>query len=149
MSYLDVEALWLARIRQLTSQFDASNTARMDWGQRNNGASDHYAVLYPGPHLHRWMSNTGTWAHTYRTIIEVWQRYQADGTSGTDLQTITDATRTHLVQYRKLGDTTGKVQDADIVETRETIRFPADAPQWLITPLVGECIYEQTITFAE
>lgn len=148
MGYEDIEALWLTRVRAM-SEFNQNNSSRGDWSMLNNGRDEKYAILKPGQHIHEWMTTT-VMQHTYRTIIQVWYRYgNGDGTALTALTALETDIRTELYQYRLLADSTGTVQDADIVETREVVQIPADGPEWLMVELVGECQDEETITFAE
>lgn len=155
MSYSTIEGYWLGKLQDMP-QFDGSNSSRGKWGMLNSGKSAYYAILKPGAHTHTWItmggmgsSGAAVWQHNYRTIIQLWQRYTADGDALIALEELDKAVSTYLARYRKLGDTSGVVQDGDIIESREVIQIPADAPAWLMVELVGECLYEETITFAE
>lgn len=155
MDYSDIEALWLAKV-QASGLFDGSNSSRGKWGVLNTGASGYYAILKPGPHVHTWASMGGMGSsgaavrlHNYRTIIQLWQRYTADGDALVALESLESDVRTYLDKYRKLGDMTAGVRDADILESREVVQIPAEGPAWLMIELVGECLDEERITFAE
>jgi hypothetical protein len=150
MSYAAGEVLWLTRLRAM-SQFNEYNSARGKFGIRDTGASDHYAILKPGPWTRSKLSPTVR-LDTYRTVIQIYQHYLDDGTSMTDLETLVDAVLAELDTYRVMGDTTGAVIQANIVEAREMIWIlaaPGEGPEWLLVELIGEWHEETTITYAE
>jgi hypothetical protein len=150
MSYSAGEALWLTRLRAL-SQFNTSNSTRGKFGIRNSGKSDHYAILVPGP-WDRTYIGMNTRMDTFRTIIQLWQRYIDDGTTMTDLEALVDAVLAELDTYPRIGDTTGNIIDAAIVEVRELqmiLAEPGGGPAWLLVELVGEWHEQTAVTFAE
>lgn len=147
MTYLAGEALWLTRLQGM-SQFDADNSSRGKWGMLNSGASDHYAILKPGAN-NRDKLGSNTRRDQYRTIIQLWQRYVDDGTSLTNLETLVDNVLAELDTYWKMGDSTGGVIRANIVEVREYVQIPGDAPKWILAELVGEWHEQTSITYAE
>lgn len=143
MSYRAGEALWLARLRAM-SQFDHANSSRGDWSIRNNGKSAFYAILKPGMAEREMLGHTMR-RDNFQTVIQLWQRYKEDGPSLIDLETLIDAVCDHLDSYPKLGDTTGALEDAQIVEIREVQQVPVNAPAWLYVELIGRWYEETTI----
>jgi hypothetical protein len=132
--------------------FSVRNVTRGNWLIRNTGNSDHYAILKPGRHTRKMIAPI-TRLDTFQTIIQVWQQYQEHGTSLITLESLVDSILNHIDQYRKIGDEGSSINDANIVEARETIEVrnsPQDVgPAWLYTELVLEWNEETEITFAE
>jgi len=151
MSYQTGEANWLTRL-QAMSQFTGNNSARGKWGLMNRGADNQYAILKPGP-AERVMISSIVRQNTWRTIIQLWQRYKDDGTSMTDLEALVSAVLTELDKYRFIGaGADAAIQDANITEVRETQEIratPSGGPLWLMVELVGEWNEEETISPAE
>lgn len=150
MSYSDGEALILTQIQAATN-FDATNTSRGKWGILNKGVSDHYVILKPGPFIIEGETLTQK-INRWRTVIEVWQRYKDDGTSMTDLEGYVEDIFDRINQYRKIGDSAGVVQDANITggsEVTEQWRDRADGPSWLKQELYLDWWEEDDITYAE
>ena len=151
MSYPSGEALILTRLRAITgSVWTATNTSRGNWLMLNTGVSDHYAVLKMGAGTNDGMSFSAT-LRSYTTVIEVWQSYQDDGSSYTNMLGYWEAILDMFDQYRKLGDTTGTVQDArctrwDEIEERWTA---GGGPRWLKQQFYIEWQEENTVTYAE
>ena len=103
MSYPDGEAAILTLI-QAMPEFDRRNAARADWKPLNSGASDHYVILKPGAWLNAADSLGGESAvTTWRTIIEVWQRWVDDGPTAVALQVLAQKVIEHLERYPSLG----------------------------------------------
>lgn len=147
--YPDIEALWLERMRAI-SGYDTNNTSRGNWGIVNNGKSDRYVVLKPGTHSRTMNSIGGGRLETYRTILEVHQKYRDDGTTLTTLETAVNTLIDSLDTYPRLGETGNSVQKGEIVEVREVLGYPdPQAPSWLVCELVGETSEEKTITFQD
>ena len=102
MSYGSGEAAILELLRDMTA-FDAANTSRADWKPLNSGASDHYAVLRPG----EWYNSIEAIGHgaavtTWRTVVEVWQRWLDDSPTALALQDLTTAVIEHIEAYPSL-----------------------------------------------
>lgn len=103
MSYWAGEAR-LAELIQGAAGFDRRNVTRGDWKPLNSGKSDHYAVLKAGP-----FTNTadaignGAAVTTWRTVIEVWQRWIDDSPTVQSLQVHVQTIIEHLERYPSLG----------------------------------------------
>lgn len=103
MSYLTGEAALLALI-QAMPEFDRRNAARADWKPLSSGASDHYAVLKPGLFTNAQESiGAEATVTTWRTIVEVWQRWVDDGPTAIALQELAQRVIEHLEGYPSLG----------------------------------------------
>lgn len=103
MSYPTGEAAVLTLL-QAMPEFDRRNAARADWKPLNSGASDHYAILKPGAFTNAQESIGGEAAvTTWRTIIEVWQRWVDDGPTAVALQGLTQKVIEHIERYPSLG----------------------------------------------
>ena len=108
MTYAAGEALVLALLRGM-SEFDTANSSRQKWKVLNSGASDHYAIVRPGPFSNE-PSGLGETASTdWRTVIEVWQRWLDDGETTIALQELVQAVIERFDDYPTLNDTTGSV----------------------------------------
>jgi len=90
----------------------STNVSIGKWGIRNSGASDHYAIIKPGPTNRPQLSFTKK-DNLYRTIVQVWQRYKDDGTTLTNLLGYVDNITTKIDATPKLGDTTATIRDAN------------------------------------
>lgn len=103
MSYADGEALILGLLRDM-AQFDTANSSRAKWGILNSGAAAQYAVLRPGPWEadYQGLGREGV-RTTWRTIIELWQRYRDDGASAIELQDLMSAVVEYVEQWPDLG----------------------------------------------
>ncbi len=102
MSYPDGEAAILALLQSMP-EFDRRNTARADWKPLNSGASDHYAILKAGAFVNAPESlGGGSSVTTWRTVVELWQRWVDDGPTAVALQTLAQATLEHLERYPSL-----------------------------------------------
>ena len=102
MSYSDGEARILALIQGM-AEFDRRNTARGDWKPLNSGASNRYAIVKPGMFSNA--SETlaaGSAVTTWRTIVEVWQRWVDDGPTVTALEGLVGRVVEHLERYPSL-----------------------------------------------
>lgn len=101
MSYGTGEAALLALLARSTA-FNRHNASRGDWKPLNSGASDHYAVLRPGAFTNAADGLSGESLTTYRTVIEVWQRWKDDGPTVMALQGHVAAAIEHLERYPTL-----------------------------------------------
>ena len=108
MSYANGEALILGLLRGM-DEFDALNSSRQRWKVLNSGASDHYAIVRPGPFSNEPAALGQTASTSWRTVIEVWQRWLDDGETTIALQELTQAVIEHFDGYPTLADTTGSV----------------------------------------
>jgi hypothetical protein len=151
MSYTAGEALILTRLQAISGSVWAStNSARGKWTQLNSGVADHYAVLKQGAGTNDGLSFSAT-LRRYTTVIEIWMSYLDDGSSYTNLLAYHEAIVDMFDQYRKLGDSTGTVQDArctrwDAVEEMWT---KGGGPRWLRQNLYVEWQEENAVTYAE
>ena len=150
MSYSAGEALVLTRLRGM-SQFDTDNSSRGKFGQKNSGSAAQYAILFPGTRTRNKHGMAGKKRVVHQTIIKVYQRYKDDGTSLTDLETLVEAIENELDKYPQMGDATGTIIQAWLVEARDVME-EMDAgtagPAWLYQELVCEWHEEKSITFA-
>ena len=131
--------------------FDRYNVSLSNWKVLNSGNSDHYAIIRPGPAT-RTASALTAKQNTYRTVIEVWQRYVDDGTTLTALLDWVDVIVARLDSYRKLADTTGELRDANVTalgDVTEQWREKGNGPSWLRREIVVEWVEEEVITYAE
>ena len=144
MTYPSGEALVLTQLQSVTG-FTSANTARASWQLLNSGASDHYAIIKPGTFSED-PDNNFTWIN--RTIIQVWQFYQDDGTSSTNLQGYVNAVKERFTKYRKLG---GSVIDSRVVSGSELQeRWSKDgALVWLSQDVIIEWKEQEIVTYAE
>ena len=135
---------------QATSGFSSANVDTADWKLLNTGASDHYAILRPGP-TERPQVTGRIVANNYRTIIEVWQRYKDDGTTLTTLLDYVDAITARLDPRRKLIDTTNTVRDANVTGYSEVMqKWTKDGGvSWLERDITVDWIEEEVITYVE
>jgi len=148
MSYSDGEALILTRVQACTG-FSSTNTARANWKLLNQGKSDHYAIIRPGPFRGEMISATVIlWRWT--TVVELWQRYKDDASTQTNLYGYMASLIAGLLPYKRLGDTTNNISDAtprsagDVQEMWKARGGPA----WLKWELVIDWQEEQTITYS-
>lgn len=142
--------LLAVQIKALTS-FDADNTSICKWGILNSGRNDHYVIIRPGPAAITGLT-FATKDRTYRTIVEVWQRYIDDGSSVTDLLGYCEQIVNRIDEYRKLADTTAALRDANVIEMGEVTeqwRNNADGPAWLKRDLIVEWHEEAEVDYAE
>ncbi len=150
-NYPTIEGYWLTRLRVMT-QFDQNNSARGKWSLLNSGKASRYAILKPGARTRRESGLAGQKMESMQTVIQVYQRYKDDGTSLTDLETLTEAIINELDTYPYIGDTGSSVVGAHIVEVREYQEILASdggGPLWLLAELVGETNEETNVTLAE
>jgi hypothetical protein len=151
VSYSSGEALALTRIRACTG-FDTTNTSRSDWKILNGGKSDHYAVLHLGAFTQEWISPR-VYKANWQTVIEIWQRYKDETTTPSNLYTHIANIMAGLAPYRKLGDTTNVIEDANtrsggaIEEMWQ--RKNGAGPQWLKWDLLLEWSEEVTVNYSE
>lgn len=101
MSYSDGETAVL-RLLQEMREYSRANSSRGDWKPLNSGASDHYAVLRPGAFNNAADGLSGEALTTYRTVIEVWQRWKDDGPTIVALEAHVSAVMEHLERYPSL-----------------------------------------------
>lgn len=130
--------------------FASTNVTVMKWKILNDGVSDHYAILKPGAATRTALTFT-TKDNVYQTIVEVWQQYVDDGTSGTNLLTHVDNITSRIDRYRKLADTTSLIRDANVIgygELKE--QWTKDGgPAWLSRDVIVEWQEEEPVTYAE
>lgn len=131
--------------------FSAVNVGRAKWKLLNTGNSDRYAILKRGASVIEWEA---AHIHTnrYRTIIEVWQRVIDDQASYDALITYVENIQARLEQYRKLGDTTSTVLDANLTGTSDVTeqwRNNADGPMWFKIEMYIDWSEQTNVTFAE
>lgn len=149
--YNDGEAL-LAALLQTVAGFSASNVKRADWSVLNSGLSARYIILRPGAFTRSEQGSGLVFENKWTTVIEVWQQYVDDGTTGTALQADAMAVMNKIDQYRKLGDTTGKVRDATVRRgdgIEQVLGKAGDGPFWLRWSLHLTWEEEENVTPAE
>lgn len=145
MSYPSGEAAALTQLQQVTG-FSAANTARASWQILNSGASDHYGIIKPGVFAED-PENVFNWIN--RTIIQVWQLYQDDGSSATNLEGYVAAVKERFTQYRRLGSSA--IVDSRVVGGGEmTERWSKDgALVWLSQDVIIEWMEQEIVAYAE
>lgn len=145
MSYASGEALVLTQLQSVTG-FGSANTARASWQLLNSGASDHYAIVKPGT-FDEDVNENFAWIN--RTVIQVWQFYQDDGTSSTNLQGYVAAVKDRFTKYRKLGSTA--IMDSRVVGGSEMQeRWSKDgALVWLSQDVIIEWREQEIVAYAE
>lgn len=150
MSYSAGEALILTKLQAITgSVWTTSNSGRGKWNLLNSGASDHYAILRSGAGENVFTTFSMS-QRNYVTVIEVWQSYQDDGTSYENIQAYAEGILDQFDASRKIGDTTGDVQDSrcsrwDEVEVRWT---RGGGPRWLRQNFYIEWKEDNNVTFS-
>ena len=150
MAYSDGEILAEAQVAQVAG-FDGSNVGRgTKWRLLNSGRSDHYAVLRKGQHTEPFLTFEVK-NKSYRTIIEVIQRVNADLVDNYDaLLEYADLITARLDAYRKLADTAGAIRDANITggdEVKEI--WIRDVLAWIKVELYLDWSEDEPITYAE
>lgn len=153
MSYSAGEALVLTRLRAIAgSIWTTENTSQAKYKILNGGKADHYAVLHQGAGKGNEMLSGNTSLRIYETVIEIWSSYRDDGTSYTNLVGYMEAILDMYDQYRKLGDTTGLIQDSICShwdEPEEMWNKGGEGPRWLRQKFYIQWSEENPITFAE
>ena len=147
--YAAGEALALTALQSVTG-FSSTNTSRGKWGLLNSGLSDHYGVLKPGE-FERSQGSMSMNISTFRTVIQIWQRYKDDGDSLTSLEAHVDNVLTYFDTKRKLGDGTGTIVDAFIAEAREVQEMwnKDGALFWLKQDVILTWQEHDVVTYAE
>ena len=132
------------------SSFSASNVSIGDWKVLNRGASSVYAIIRPGVAARPPLSYNVR-DNNYRTVVEVWQRYNDDGTTMTDLLGHVDDITTRLDKYRKLADTTATIRDANVTGYGEVLQMWTNdgGASWLRRDVYVDWTEEESITYAE
>lgn len=150
MNYPLGEELVLRQV-QAVAGFGPHNTSRGKWGVLNTGAAPVYAILHPGEWTMAFIS-ANVAEFTWQTIVQVWQRYSADGVAMADLQANVDLVLLRLLAYRKLGDTTDRVNDSNPRRGGEALEMwtaGGNGPAWLRQDIVVEWKEHRAVTFAE
>lgn len=153
MTYAGGEADILTRL-QAMSDWSTDNSARADWLLLNNGKSAKYAIIRAGEHSQNpeFASVGGiTKFQTWRSVIEVWQKFDTPGTDITATQALVDSIINELWKYPYLGDgaTSGQVLlSVDGSEMQE--RWIAEGgPKWAVWEVIVDWQEEKTISPAE
>lgn len=147
MSYSSGEALILTRVQACTG-FSTTNAVRANWKLLNQGKSDHYAIVRPGPFRGEMISPTVImWRYT--TVVELWQRYKDDATTQTSLYGYMAYLTTGLMPYRKLGDTGNTISDSIPRSTGQVQEMwtKRGGPSWLKWELTIEWQEEEQVTY--
>lgn len=132
------------------ANFSASNVSIADWGIRNSGLSDHYAIIRPGK-VDRTALTLSVKDNNYQTIIEVWQQIGTGITAIISLIGYVDAITTRLDQYRKIADTTKTIRDMNVIgysEVQERVAKDGSV-NWLSRDIIIEWQEEEAVTYAE
>lgn len=127
------------------------NVTISKWGILNSGRSDHYAIIVPGS-VNRPRLTFRIRDSQYRTNIEVWQRYKDDGDSLTSLLGHVANIVAEIDKYRFLGDTTGALRNADVIELSEVTeqwRNKGDGTSWLKREIYIDWQEESNVSYAE
>jgi hypothetical protein len=118
MAYADGEALILNRIQQLPG-FGVANATRADWTVLNSGKSDHYAILRRGRMARRDWLTPVTYRASWLTVIEVWQKVLPNQAETRTRLFEHVETIMRLLEYPRLSDDAGTIEDSDIPEIGE------------------------------
>lgn len=147
--YPEGEALALTVLQSATG-FSSTNTSRGKWGLLNSGISDHYGILKPGD-FSREQGAMSMNISTFKTVIQIWQRYVDDGDSLINLETHVKNVINYFDAKRKLNDTTGTIIEAFIDGGREVNEgWNKDGGLvWLSWELILTWQEHNTITYAE
>lgn len=152
LGYSGGEALVLARLQAIAGGvWTSSNSGRGTWYMLNNGLSDHYAFVFPGPFTSEFVTVTEN-EDTYVTCIEIWQAYVDDGTSLTNLEALMTAVLDQFDKYRKLGDTGDTIVDSTVKrgdEPQERWKRGGNGPAWLSWKVYVEWKEQNVVQFAE
>ena len=152
MSYPTGEGYVLTKLQAIAGgAWTATNTSRGKWGILDSGKADHYAILKEGAGGSAAFISGSTKERTYRTVVQVWQSYTDDGTSATNLQAYGEAIRNQFDAYRKLGDTSGTIIDAECDEWSEVQEMwvRGGGLRWLRQDFIVRWREQVSITFAE
>lgn len=151
-NYVEGEKLLEIQV-SLAQGFDASNVTRGKWLILNTGNSDHYAILKRGEYtrIDTTMRQKTTQWHT---IIEVWQRMIDDQDSYEALLTYCDNITARLDPYRKLADTAGIVDDANLTGGSVILEVQRKSAGdlllwWLKTELYVDWTEDTNVIYAE
>lgn len=150
MSYTSGEALLLTRIRTI-SGYTADNTSRANWLLLNNGKSAYYVILRPGAFTLPWLTYRAYLA-TYTTVIEIWQKYDTDVSSKTNLYARLSEIITGLHAYPHLGDgVNSTILDASFTGAAEPQEMwnSGGGPKWIRYELVMTWKEEIQVTLSE
>jgi len=146
MSYSDGEAAVLELLRDM-EQFDHRTVTRGDWKSLNSGAGNCYAIIRPGT-----FSNApeafGSSITTWRTTIELWQRWVDDSPTVIALEYLTHAVIAHVERYPTLNGAALIAQVAGGGEVQQ--RWIKDGgPQWAAQEIYIDWQEERYIDIAE
>lgn len=147
MSYGDGEAAIAALLARSTT-FNRHNVSRGDWKPLNSGASDHYAVLRPGEWTNMPDALGGDAVTTWRTVVEVWQRWADDGPTVLALQAHVAAAVEYLERYPSLGGVALMAGVAGGSAMQERWREQG-GPQWAVQEVYLDWQEERFYEFAE
>jgi hypothetical protein len=145
MSYSAGETLILTRVRACAG-FDATNTSQSDWALLNRGKSDHYAILHPGAFKLDWVA-LSAYTATWTTVVEVWQRWTADGATHTSLYGYVNALLP-ILAYPHGG---GAMEDMTIQGGAEPQEMwnSGGGPEWLRWSIQVVWTETSNVTFSE
>ena len=131
MAYIDGENL-IATVIKAHANFNADNVAQAEWTQLDLGNSDHYAILKHGGMTPEFIS-ANVYVARHITVIEVWQNYEDDGTTATNLYGYVGNVIAQIQNVEKLGDTGGIIQNSSVAEvgTVEEMWLSGGGPSWL------------------
>ena len=146
MAYSDGEALLLTVVQAMTG-FDSTNTSRGNWLILNQGASDHYAILRPGPFVNNPLTPTMQEV-TWTTVIEIWQQYTDDGTTQTNLYGHV-GNMLDIRKYKNFSDS-ATVANAVLIggDAPEEMWNNSGGPQWLRWQMTVEWKEQECISYA-
>ena len=148
MSYSDGEARVLILLQGM-AEFDLHNTARGDWKPLNRGTSNRYAIVRPGPFTNAAESiGTGSAITTWRTTVEVWQRWVDDSPTVVALEELVSAVIGHLERYPSLNGVALVAQVTGGSEMQQ--RWVKEGgPQWAVQEVYIDWQEERFIDAAE
>jgi len=130
--------------------FSADNVSICNWGIRNSGKSDHYAIIRPGK-VDRTALSFTVKDNDYQTIVEVWQQIGTGDAAAVTLIGHVDNITTRLDQYRKIADTTKAIRDMNVIgydEVKERVAQDGSV-NWIVRNIILQWQEEENITYAE
>lgn len=151
--YTDGEALILTTLQTVTGFTNTTtqiNTSRGNWSYLNSGNSDHYGIIKAGD-FGREQAAMSANLSTFKTVIQVWQKYVDDGTTYTNLQTHVKNIINAFDAKRKAGDTTGTIIDVFVSGGREVVERwnQSGGLSWLSQDIIIEWQEIDNVTYSE
>lgn len=132
MSYSTGEAL-LAGIVAGVTGLSSAQVRRGDYSALNRGGAAQYAILAQAAQPETNWQSAACYTLDCVCNVEIWQRYKDDGSTYTNLLTLTDAVLAKINTYRRLNDNTGAIITATALPglPPEEMWNASGGPHWL------------------